>query len=254
LGRFIQPVFAEPSLLKEGDQKKDQPSIIYGIIERKNLRSMNFSAQMGLETVGEMASFSFSRLTPKSSSRVAQLPEEEQAGMLSMLKEYYREYTLFFTEPLFKNNDYYVIRQDGRVVAGIQIYPVTWKIVDFGGKSVNRLIRILTRIPWVRKRITPEEVQLLAFDGIYCEPGYEWALYELMEGVLAQTNRYLAMVMVDMSSQLHAIFKNRKKLGILHKMLGTFMADIRMRFINFPDDTRQYFLDHPTYIPTYDNS
>ncbi len=37
---------------------------------------------------------------------------------------------LFFTDPLFKDNDYYVIRQDGRVVAGIQIYPVTWKIVD----------------------------------------------------------------------------------------------------------------------------
>jgi len=254
LGRFIQPVFAEPSLLKEEGPNKDQPSIIYGIIEQKNLRSMNFSSQMGMETVGEMASFSFSRLTPRSSSRVVQLPEEEQAGMLSMLKEYYRNYTLFFTDPLFKNNDYYVIRQDGRVVAGIQIYPVTWKIVDFGSKTANRLIKIITRIPWVRKRITPEEVQLLAFDGIFCEPGFESAFYELMEGVLAQSNRYLAMVMVDTSSQLYTIFKNKQKLGLLHKMLGTFMADIRMRFINLPDDTRQYFLDHPTYIPTYDNS
>ncbi len=254
LGRFIQPVFAEPSVLKEEGPDKDQPSIVYAIIEQKNLRSMNFSSQMGLETVGEMASFSFSRLTPKSSSRVVQLPEEEQAEMLSLLKAYYHDYTLFFTDPLFKDNDYYVIRQDGRVVAGIQIYPVTWKIVDFGSKSANRLIRIITRIPWVRKRITPEEVKLLAFDGIYCEPGHESALYELMEGVLAQSNRYLAMVMVDKSSQLYAIFKNRQKLGMLHKMLGTFSADIRMRFINLPDDTRQYFLDHPTYIPTYDNS
>jgi len=254
LGRFIQPVFAEPSLLKDGDQKKDQPSIIYAIIEQKNLRSMNFSSQMGLETVGEMASFSFSRLTPRSSPRVVQLPEEEQAGMLSMLKEYYRDYTLFFTEPLFKNNDYYVIRQDGRVVAGIQIYPVTWKIVDLGSKSANRLARIIASIPFVKKRVTPEEVQLLAFDGIYCEPGYESALYELMEGVLAQSNRYLAMMMVDISSQLYTIFNKMQKLGIPHKMLGPIMADIRMKFINLPDDTRQYFLDHPTYIPTYDNS
>ncbi len=254
LGRFIQPVFAEPSLLKEEGPNKDQPSIIYAIIEQKNFRSMNFSSQMGMETVGEMASFSFSRLTPRSSSRVVQLAEEEQAGMLSMLKEYYRDHTLFFTDPLFKNNDYYVIRQDGRVVAGIQIYPVTWKIVDFGSKTANRLIKTITRIPWVRKRITPEEVQLLAFDGIFCEPGHESAFYELMEGVLAQSNRYLAMVMVDTSSQLYTIFKDRQKLGLLHKMLGTFMADIRMRFINLPDDTRQYFLDHPTYIPTYDNS
>ena len=62
------------------------------------------------------------------------------------------------------------------------------------------------------------------------------------------------MMMVDASSQLYTIFKKRQKLGIPYKMLGPIMADIRMKFINLPDDTRQYFLDHPTYIPTYDNS
>jgi hypothetical protein len=254
LGRFIQPIFAEPSQLRDGEQKNDQPSIIYAIIEQKNLRSMNFSAQMGLETVGEMASFSFSRLSPKKSARVEQLPENEQEEMLSLLKEYYQEHTLFFTDPLFKNDDYYVIRDRGKVVAGIQTYPVTWKIVDFGSKTANWLIRVLTQIPWVRKRITPEQLDLLAFDGIYCEAGYEKELYELMEGVLAQSGRYLAMVMVDKSSNLYCIFERQKKLGLLHKIFGTFLADIRVRFINLPEETRQYFLDHPTYIPTYDNS
>lgn len=254
LGRFIQPVFAEPSQLREGEQKADTPSIIYAIIEQKNLRSMNFSSQMGLETVGEMASFSFSRVSPKKSKRVEQLPENERGEMLTRLKEYYRDYTLFFTDPIFKNNDYYVIRDNGRVVAGIQIYPVTWSIVDLGSKTANRMIRLMVKIPWVRKRITPDRLDLLAFDGIYCEPGYESDLYELMEGILANSDRYMAMVMADKSSDLYAIFEKQKKLGILHKIFGTFMADIRVRFINLPDKTRQYFLDRPTYIPTYDNS
>lgn len=254
LGRFIQPVVAEPSQLRDGEQKKDQPSIIYAMIEQKNLRSMNFSAQMGLETIGEMAGFSFSRLSPKSSARVDQLPENEQEEMLSLLNEFYQEHTLFFTDPIFKNNDYYVIRDKGTVVAGIQTYPVTWKIVDFGSKTANWLIKVLTKIPWVRKRITPEQLDLLAFDGIYCAPGYEQTLYELMEGVLAQSGRYLAMVMVDKSSNLYGIYERQKKLGLLHKIFGTFVADIRVRFINLPEETRQYFLDHPTYIPTYDNS
>jgi len=254
LGRFIQPVFAEPSQLRTGEQNAEAPSIIYAMIEQKNLRSMNFSAQMGLETVGEMASFSFSRLSPKKSKRVERLPATEQEEMLSILKEFYKEYTLFFTDPIFKNNDYYVIRDKGRVVAGIQIYPVTWKIVDSGSKTANWLIRVLVHLPWVRKRITPEQLDLLAFDGIFCEPGYEQALYELMEGVLALSGRSLAMVMADTSSKLYSIFEKEKKLGLLHKIFGTFMADIRVRFINLPEETRQYFLDHPTYIPTYDNS
>lgn len=254
LGRFIQPIFAEPSQLRESKEKADPPSIIYAIIEQKNLRSMNFSAQMGLETVGEMASFSFSRLSPKKSARVEQLPVNEHKGMLSLLKTYYRDYTLVFTEPLFKNNDYYVIRDQGRVVAGLQYYPVTWSIVDFGSKTANSLIRMGVRIPWVRKRISPEKLDLLAFDGMYCEPGYEASLYELMEGVLALSGRYLAMIMADTSSELYGIFAKQEKLGLVHKVIGTFMADIRVRFINLPEETRQYFLDHPTYIPTYDNS
>lgn len=254
LGRFIQPIFAEPSQLREGKQEADPPSIIYATIDQKNLRSMNFSAQMGLETVGEMASFSFSRLSPKKSARVEQLPENEQGKMLELLTSYYKEYTLVFTDPLFKNKDYYVIRDQGKVVAGLQYYRVTWRIVDFGSKAANRLIRLGVRIPWVRKRITPEKLDLLAFDGIYCTPGYEQSLYELMEGVLALSGRYLAMIMADTSSGLYRIFEKQQKLGLVHKVIGTFKADIRVRFINLPGEIRQYFLDHPTYIPTYDNS
>jgi hypothetical protein len=215
---------------------------------------MNFSAQMGLETVGEMASFSFSRLQPRKSVRVEQLKENEQDQMLELLKTYYKEYTLVFTDPLFKNNDYYVIRDQDRVVAGLQIYPVTWRIVDFGSKTANALVGMGCKIPWVGRRISPEKLDLLAFDGIYCEPGYEASLYELMEGVLALSGRYLAMIMADTSSELYGIFEKQEKLGLVHKVIGTFKADIRVRFINLPEETRQYFLDHPTYIPTYDNS
>ena len=254
LGGFIQPVFADPSQLREGDQGKENPTVIYGTIEQKNLRSMNFSAQMGLETVGQMAGFSFNRLRPGRSARVEQLQQEEQGTMLAILQEYYRDFTLFFSDPLFKNNDYYVIKDSGRIVAGIQIYHVTWRIVDFGSGMANKVVSLLTKISWFKKRFDPEKMRLLALDGIYCEKGFESALYELMEGVLERTGTYLAMLMMDMDSEVYRIYRDRQKLGILHKILGTFYADIRVRFINMPQKVRQYFLDHPTYIPTYDNS
>ncbi len=254
LGRFMQPVVANPSQLKEGEQDPDQPSIVFAIIDQTNLRSMNFSAQMGLETVGEMAGFSFSRLKPKKSDRVEQIVEADKEQVLDLLKEYYSNYTLFFTEPVFKNNDYFLIKEDGHVVAGIQIYPVQWKIVDFGSRMANLAMRGLTKIPWVKKRISLVELRFLAFDAIYCEPGYEAALYELMEGVLERTGNYIAMIMMDEDSHLYTIFRERQKLGVMHKFMGTYHADIRVRFNNMPEKTRNYFLEHPTYIPTYDNS
>jgi len=215
---------------------------------------MNFSAQMGLETIGEVVNFSFSRLRPKASKRVVQLPDMEKEAMKHLLQEFYRDYNLFYSDKLFMDQAYYVILNSGRVVAGIQAYPVTWRIVDFGSGAVNRLVHLLTKISWVKQRIDPEELKMLAFDGIYCEPGYEDVLYELMEGVLERTGRYVAMMMMDRNSGLYRIFRDRGHLGPVNKVLGTFKADLRMRFINIPREVKEQFLSQPTYISTYDNS
>ena len=254
LGRFIQPVFADPAQLREEKTSADQPAIIFAIIDQTNLRSMNFSAQMGLETVGSLAAFTFSRLRPRRSDRIETMEENQRADILKQIKEFYKDYTLFYSDSIFSNNDYYVIKEGSRMVAGVQIYPVTWKIVDFGNKMTNRAAGLLGRIPSLRKRINKDEISFLAFDAIYCEPGYEKLLYELMEGVLARTKHFLAMMMMDLESDLYALFRENKKLGILHKIQGNSYTDIRVRFIHMPDAVKQQFYDRPTYIPTYDNS
>ena len=94
----------------------------------------------------------------------------------------------------------------------------------------------------------------MAFDGIYCEKGYEPVLYELMEGVLERTGTYVGMLLMDEDSELYGIFRQNRKLGIINVILGSFFADVRMRFINLPEEVRQYYREHPTYIPTHDNS
>jgi len=254
LGRFIQPVFANPAQLREEKTRADQPAIIFAIIDQTNLRSMNFSSQMGLETVGSLAAFTFSRLRPRRSDRIETVKKNQRADILKQIREYYRDYTLFYSDSIFKNNDYYIIREEGRMVAGLQIYQVTWKIVDFGNKLTNRASGLFARIPRLKKQIKKDEISFLAFDAIYCEPSREKVFYELMEGVLERSDHTLAMMMMDLESDLYSIFRDRKKLGVLHKILGTSFADIRVRFINMPDKARQQFFDRPTYIPTYDNT
>ena len=254
LGRFIQPVFADPTQLREEKTSADQPAIIFAIIDQTNLRSMNFSAQMGLETVGSMAAFAFSRLRPRRSDRIETVEENQRADILKQIKEFYKDYTLFYSDSIFSNNDYFVIKEGGRMVAGVQIYPVSWKIVDFGNMLTNRAAGLLGRIPSLRKRINKDEISFLAFDAIYCEPGFEKMLYELLEGVLERTKHNIAMMMMDLESDLYALFKENKKLGILHKIQGNSYADIRVRFIHMPDAVKQQFYDKTTYIPTYDNS
>jgi hypothetical protein len=254
LGRFIQPVFADPEQLREEDMRTGKPAIIFAAIDKTNLRSMNFSSQMGLETVGSFAAFTFSRMRPRRSGRIEDVEVAQQESILDQIRHYYKEYTLFFSDAIFKNKDYYVIREEGRMVAGVQTYQVTWRIVDLGNKLTNLAAGVLSWIPGLRTRLNKDKISFLAFDALYCEPGKERVLYELMEGVLERKGHYFGMMMMDIESDLYAIFRDHKKLGILHSAMGTKYADIRVRFIQMPEEVKQVFYKQPTYIPTYDNS
>lgn len=254
LGRFIQPIFADPSQLREEELRTGKPAIIFATIDQTNLRSMNFSAQMGLETIGSFAAFAFSRLRPRRSTRIEGVKEHEQKIILDQITGFYEEYTLFYSDAIFKNNDYYTIREDGRMVAGVQIYEVAWKILDFGNRLTNRASALLSRILGLRHRINEEKISFLAFDALYYEPGREGALYELLEGVLKQKGHYIGMMMMDVESGLYDMFMKRKKLGFLYTFMGAKYADVRVRFIQIPDEIKQVFHKRPTYIPTYDNS
>ena len=76
--------------------------------------------------------------------------------MIKLLNKQYEDYTLFTTENLFKNQDYYVIKEDNEIIAGLQAYEVTWKVVNFGSGFVNMLLNILSKIPFLRKRLDPK--------------------------------------------------------------------------------------------------
>jgi len=254
LGRFIQPIFADPSMLREEDKRTGKPAIIFATIDRTNLRSMNFSAQMGLETVGSFAAFAFSRIRPRSSSRIEKVAENQREEILGQIEEFYEDYSLFYADAIFKNDDYYVIREEGRMVAGVQIFQVSWKILDLGNKLANRASGMLARTLGMRHRFNEEKVSFLAFDAMYHTPGREKVLYELLEGVLRRKGHYIGMMMLDLESDLYNMFRDRKKLGFLYRVMGAQYADVRMRFIGMPEEVKQQFYERPTYIPTYDNS
>lgn len=254
LGRFIQPIFADPSQLREEAKRTGKPAIIFATIDQTNLRSMNFSTQMGLETVGSFAAFAFSRLRPRGSARIEKVAESEQEPILEQISDFYKDYTLFFPDAIFKNNDYYVIRENGRMVAGVQIYQVSWKILDSGSRLANWAMGLLPLIPGLRNRLTREKISFLAFDALYCEPGKESLLYELLEGVLQRSGHFIGMMMLDVESGLYKMFMERKKLGFHYRSTGAKFADVRVRFIGIPEEVKKRFYEQPTYIPTYDNS
>jgi len=76
----------------------------------------------------------------------------------------------------------------------------------------------------------------------------------LLEGILEHKASYIGMLMMDKKTDLHTCFVQQKKLGVVNRFIGSYHADVRVRFIHMPPEIRQEFFDRPAYIPTYDNS
>jgi len=243
-----------PERLSDLDVQDIPKAVIYGLVEKKNDRSRNFAEIGGFSKTGEIESFIFSRLRRRKNIEVEQLKKEDVPAMKVLLEEFYYGHAFYFDEYLFINDNYFVLREKGEIVAGIQANEELWEIKTIGNEFFDSIIRFLTKIPMIGKRFKYEEMRFLGIEGMYFKKGREADLYKLLEGVMAMKERYLALLIMDVSSPEFIVFKERKKLGPVNTILGSFEADIYTKFFSFSEEEKTETLGKPTYISIYDNT
>lgn len=244
-----------PERLIDLDVQEIPKAVIYGIVEKNNDRSRNFAEIGGYSKTGELESYMFSRLRQRKVAGVEQLDPSQKKKMQGLLREFYREHAFYFEDYLFLNDDYYVLKKDGEIVAGLQANKESWEIKTTGSPFVDKIVRFLTKnIRAIGKRFTYEEMKFLGIEGMYYKKGHEKDLYKLLEGVLAMRDHYLALMIMDTRSPEYAVFKKHKKLGPVNTVLGSFKGDIYCKFFSFPEKEKQEVAARPVYISIYDNT
>jgi hypothetical protein len=243
-----------PERLIDPDTTVMPKAILYSLVEKKNARSRNFAEIGGYEKTGDVVSFMFSRLKQRKREGVERLQGEEIPEMQSLLKGFYSDHAFFLDDNLFLNGDYYVLREDGEIVAGLQANEEMWEIKTIGNGTVDRLIQSLTRIPLIGKRFRYEQMRFLGVEGIFFREGRGDAVYTLLEGVLARKDQYLALMIMDTRSSVYLNFEQRKKLGPVNTFLGSFEADFYTRFYSFPAEEKEKVSAMPAYISIFDNT
>ncbi|MCF8225787.1 MAG: hypothetical protein K9J30_07900 [Bacteroidales bacterium] len=243
-----------PERLVDFDISHIPKAIIYAIVEKENERSRNFAEIGGFSKIGQLESFIFSCLRKRDHHKVERLKAREIPKMKQLLDTFYHGHAFYFTENLFLNDQYFVIRKDGEIVAGLQANPESWEVRTVGNKFLDRIIRVLTRIPFIGKRFRYEEMRFLGVEGIYFREGDEKSLYHLLEGVLGLMDQYLALMILDVRSPEYNAFRKMKKLGPVNFFLGSFNADIYAKFFSFPEEEKQEVCSRPAYISIYDNT
>lgn len=229
-----------------------EKSIYWAFIDPENLRSFNMNERFGFETIGTFNTKSFSRVNPKLVESVERMNETDRSMVLSLIKDYYQDFNFFSDVHLFDHNNYFVYKDKGEIVAGIQANPTRFKIKSMPGFSGKILIKLLPFIPRLRKLIHPSEHKFLATEGIFWKAGHENKIEDLLEGVLHQTNHNSLLIWTDHQNKM---LDNLKiKWGTIQKIKKDNEINIVAKMNGFDSDEIEKIKSSKKYLSGFDMS
>ena len=208
------------------------PSILYSYIEENNTRSLNISKNLGFESISTLETIIFSRLYSQKNVNITHLNSTELPTILFKLESQNSTTILRNFENVNYQGNYFVIKEKGVIVAGLQTNPVRWKIKEMEGISGKILLKILPYIPIFKRLINPEQYDFLAIEGIFVAKGCEEYLYDLLEGILNQFDITSALIQLDSKSPFLKLFKEKGNLGLLNAMKKDVKTHVMIKTIN----------------------
>ena len=235
-------IFSKPHLLDLNDVFEGDKHIMYAFLESMNERSKNLVHQAGYEYIRSFLTVAFSRFSPKSDQRVKKLGNEEKEKMISLLLEYYLDYSFFSTDYSFFGDRYYVLKEGDDIIAGVSAIPSVYKVYDIPGIWGWVIMSVLPKMPYFRRLFRPGEFRHLVFDSIYCKPGKEHLLANLFESACAAEGFHTGLTWLDDRSLLYDKIRSGVKMGSLNRMLNAKPGLVYTRFINLCEEEKEALL------------
>jgi hypothetical protein len=246
-------ILSRPYILDLPDVFEQDRHIMYAFIESMNERSKNLVHQAGYEYIRSFLTVAFSRFSPKTDSRVSVLAPDDRHTMKELLLDYYKNYSFFSTEYSFSGT-YYVLKEKGEIIAGVNAIPSLYKIFDIPGVWGWVIMNVLPGMPYFKRLFYPDEFRYLIFDSIYCKPGKEKQLSNLFETACAAEKFNTAITWLDDRSDLYDKMRSEVSLGALNRMLNAKPGLVYARFINLNELEREPFYNAPAYVSGFDFS
>jgi len=248
-------IFSKPHLLGFTGVNENDKHIMYAFVESMNERSKNLVSQAGYEYIRSFLTVAFSRFSPHRDNRVSLIKtEDERKKMESLLLDYYKDYSFFSTEFAFFGDRYYVLKENGEILAGVSVIPSAYKIYDMPGVWGWITMKILPRAPYFKRLFHPEQFRHLVFHAIYCKKGREDLLPDLFESACASEGYFTGLTWLDDRSDLYDILRSGLRMGTLNRILNAKPGLVYARFLNLTDREKEYFYDAPAYVSGFDFS
>jgi hypothetical protein len=249
LSMFSNPYKEEPE-----NEQSAKPHVMYAFVESRNERSKNLINKAGYEYIRSFLTIAFSRFYPKPSDNVAKLSNEEEPAMARLLAEQYRNYCFYTDEFTFFNHNYYVLKKEGEILAGVSVIPTKFKVVNMPGVWGWIMMKIMPRMPYFRRIFKPGEFRYLVLNSIYCREGSENLLPELFESACATEGYNTALTWLDDHSALFQSLITNRRMGALNRILNAKPGLVYASFSNIDPAEHEKFYEFPAFISGFDFS
>ena len=230
-----------------------EPTIYMGCVEKDNKSSYKVVQSAGYSKFGTVKTQGFSRFFPRWDQRIEQVKHKEaQNEVLDLLKQQYEHHALVQFDYLFIKDNYYVIREQGKIVAGCQYHRAHWVINNMKGVMGKIVMKVVPLIPMLNTLFNPKRFEFLAFEGVYFKPGYEAQLHTLFEGLLAKEHLKSAMFWLGETCPIRATLLKKGKLGLLHRFVKDSDIEIMTSFKNINASEIANMKSKPLYASAFD--
>lgn len=209
--------------------------MLYGYIEAGNVRSLELNKKVGFQPIGLFHTVMFSRLRPKDDARVGRLKETERETLVELLNEQYADHALLDFEQSVKVDDYYVLRQASKIVAGVQAEQLHWTIRRLPGAGGLILVKVLPYIPILHRLFTTRNYYFLKLGNFYARMGHEAEIFTLIKALLARQHLNSGMAFMDKQSPVYRRIASAGKFGMLNAGMNVAMHVIA-DFNSVPED------------------
>ena len=238
---FEQPVFDE-----------NEKAVFYAFVESENYNSKELCISLGFHPWRKVSTLLFSRFFPKKSPAISVPAPHETEAIRTALNKYYRSHSFYFEDHLFDSGTCYVLKKDGKIVAGLRARPVNWEIIDVPGFNGFLMQHLLPYLPLTNRLFNPRDMNFISFDYLWHSEGNEELVLELMEHACAEKKIYMGMLWGDTDDKLTNFLKKSGKLGLLHSIQGAVDAEVLMRFINIDDAGELELKNTPVFVSAMD--
>jgi len=231
-----------------------ESSMYWAFIDPLNNKSWNMSNRFGFETIGYFSTYAFSRFYPKKHKQVRQINSNEIDKVWQKTQYFYKGFNFVSNTHLFKDNNYFVYVENDKIVAGIQVFDIHWRIDAMPGTKGKLMVKTLPYIPFMNRIINPKNYHFLATEGLFWEAGYEHVVEDLLNAVLAEKGKNSMLFWFDDADEkLPNHFKNMD-LGILQKLKSDNSIEIVAKFNNFSTSLKEQILAQKNYISGFDTT